>query len=160
MLPVYGRIPFPYMSFINEKSDLSAAPLSSVLLLEPFIFLRFYFRFSVEVEMCRMTVSGLRLTAALVQGGILFPRSVSPMPRDMYVPLSIHPASLSAASFLFSLRSLSNAASAISRLGIFIVVSISFHFQFAVSLSFPLSFAARTPKGRSSILWLKHSVEL
>ena len=87
-------------------------------------------------------------------------QSVSPMPRDMYVPLSIHPASLSAASFLFSRRSLSNAASAISRLGIFTVVSISFHFQFAVSLSFPLSFAARTPKGRSSILWLKHSVEL
>ena len=58
-------------------------------------------------------------------------------------PLIMHPASLSAASFLFSRRSLSNAASAISRLGIFTVVSISFHFQLCRFLVFPAVFCCQ-----------------
>ena len=65
------------MSFINEKSDLSAAPLSFVLFLEPFIFLCFHFRLAVEVEMCHMTVSGFRLTAAFVQCGVYFPVGIT-----------------------------------------------------------------------------------
>ena len=68
---------FPYMSFINEKSDLSAAPLSFVLFLEPFIFLCFHFRLAVEVEMCHMTVSGFRLSAAFVQCGVYFPVGIT-----------------------------------------------------------------------------------
>ncbi|KDS36328.1 hypothetical protein M098_4232 [Phocaeicola vulgatus str. 3775 SR(B) 19] len=45
-------------------------------------------------------------------------------------------------------------------MGILNIVSMLSSFQFKNSVSFPLSFAARTPKGKSSILWLKHIVEL
>ncbi len=40
-----------------------------------------------------------------------------------------------------------------------VFIFLLFLVQF-IFVSFPLSFAARIPKGRSSILWLKHSVEL
>lgn len=114
-------------------------------------------RLSIREEVCRITVSGFKLAAAPVQGGVYVPVNVTDA--EGYAPyLSIHPASFSAASFLFSLRSLSNAPSAISLLGTFTVVSILF--QFIVFMSFPLSFAARTPKGKSRILWLKQNAEL
>ena len=53
-----------------------------------------------------------------------------------------------------------NARIAISLLGTLIVVVMSAVFQLRISESFTLSLAARIPNGRSSILWLKHSVEL